>query len=144
MIKLSSYKKIITSLSELYFRFRRHNLLVQTERAISMNYGSSTSSRKPWTWVRLDLIFISIPAWTHSQNWLAIAEAQSLKLVSTIFYQIFIFLTNDSPSKTMKNDQWTKFHGYTSFPSQDIKQNVLLTSCLDNWWNHKLLGFIFN
>ena len=27
----------------------------------------------------------------------------SLKLVSTIFYQIFIFPPNDSPSKTMKN-----------------------------------------
>ena len=26
-----------------------------------------------------------------------------LKLVSTIFYQIFIFSPNDSPSKTMKN-----------------------------------------
>ena len=28
---------------------------------------------------------------------------KSLKLVSTIFYQIFIFSPNDSPSKTMKN-----------------------------------------
>ena len=27
-----------------------------------------------------------------------------LKLVSTIFYQIFIFSSNDRPSKTMKND----------------------------------------
>ena len=27
----------------------------------------------------------------------------SLKLVSAIFYQIFIFSSNDSPSKTMKN-----------------------------------------
>ena len=26
-----------------------------------------------------------------------------LKLVSAIFYQIFIFTPNDSPSKTMKN-----------------------------------------
>ena len=26
-----------------------------------------------------------------------------LKLLSTIFYQIFIFSPNDSPSKTMKN-----------------------------------------
>ena len=28
--------------------------------------------------------------------------------------------------------QWKKFQCYTFFPSQDIKQNVLLTSCLDN------------
>ena len=47
----------ITSLSELYFRIRRFILLVQTKKVISMNYGSSTSSRKPWRWVRLDLIF---------------------------------------------------------------------------------------
>ena len=32
----------ITSLSELYFRFRRFILLVQTKKVISMNYGSST------------------------------------------------------------------------------------------------------
>ena len=37
----------ITILSELYFRFR-----------ISMNYGHSKSSWKPWRWVRLDLILM--------------------------------------------------------------------------------------
>ena len=40
----------------LNFRFR-FILLVQTEKVISMNYGSSTSSWKPWRWLRLDLIF---------------------------------------------------------------------------------------
>ena len=35
---------MITSLSELYFRFRRFTLLVQTKRVISMNYDSSRSS----------------------------------------------------------------------------------------------------
>ena len=34
----------ITSLSELYFRFRRFNLLKQMKKEISMNYGSRTSS----------------------------------------------------------------------------------------------------
>ena len=34
----------ITSLSELYFRFRRFILLVQTKKVISINYSSSTSS----------------------------------------------------------------------------------------------------
>ena len=47
----------INSLSELYFRFRRFILLVQMKKVISMNYGSSTSSWKPWRWMRLDLIF---------------------------------------------------------------------------------------
>ena len=34
--------------------------------------------------------------------------------------------------------QWTKFQCHTFFPSQDIKQNVLLSSYLDSWWRHKL------
>ena len=32
-------------------------LLLQMKKVISMNYDSSTSSWKPWRWVRLDLIF---------------------------------------------------------------------------------------
>ena len=47
----------MTSLSEIYFRIRRFILLVQIKKVISMNYGSSTSSWKPWRWVRCDLIF---------------------------------------------------------------------------------------
>ena len=43
--------------SELPFTFRWLILLVQTKKVISMNYSSSTSSWKPWKWVRLDLIF---------------------------------------------------------------------------------------
>ena len=57
--KFGSLKKpfvIITSLSELYFRFRRLVLLVQTK-AISMSYCSSTSTWKPRRWARFDLIF---------------------------------------------------------------------------------------
>ena len=46
-----------SSLSELFFRSRRFILLVQTKNAISMNYGSSTSSWKPWRWGGPDLIF---------------------------------------------------------------------------------------
>ena len=34
--------------------------------------------------------------------------------------------------------QQTKFQCHTSFPLQDIKQNVLLSSYLDSWWWHKL------
>ena len=57
--KFGSFKNpfaVITSLSELYFRFRRFILLVQMKKLISINYGSSTSCWKPWRWVRLDLI----------------------------------------------------------------------------------------
>ena len=46
----------ITSLSEHYFKFRRFILLVQMKKVISMSYGSSTRSWKPWRWVRLDLM----------------------------------------------------------------------------------------
>ena len=44
---------MITSLSELCFRFRRFILLLQTKKYCS----SWTSTWKPWIWVRLDLIF---------------------------------------------------------------------------------------
>ena len=59
--KFGSFKNpfaTITSLPELYFRFRRFILLVQMKKGISMNYGSNTSSWKPWRWVRLDLILL--------------------------------------------------------------------------------------
>ena len=47
---------MINSVSELYFRFRRFILLVQTKKVISIKYGSSTSCWKPWRWVRFGLI----------------------------------------------------------------------------------------
>ena len=34
-----------------------------------------------------------------------------------------------------------KFQCHTFFSSQDIKQNVLLSSYLDRWWCHKLKDF---
>ena len=55
----------ITSLSELYFRFRRFIFLVQTKKVISMNYGSSTSSWKQWRSVRLDLILSMRNQWCN-------------------------------------------------------------------------------
>ena len=57
--KFGSFKNhfaTITSLSELYFRFRRFIMLVQTKIMVSINYGSSTSCWKSWRWVRFDLI----------------------------------------------------------------------------------------
>ena len=58
--KFGSFKNpfaTITSLSELCFSIRRIILLVHMKKVISMNYGSSTSSWKPWRWIMLDLIF---------------------------------------------------------------------------------------
>ena len=57
--KIGNFKNpftMITSLSKFYFSIRRFILLVQMKKVISMNYGSSTSSWKPWRWVRLHLI----------------------------------------------------------------------------------------
>ena len=39
--------------------------------------------------------------------------------------------------------QWTKFQCDTLFLSQDIKQNVLVSSYLDSWWHHKLWDFFW-
>ena len=112
----------ITSLSQLYFRSRRFTLLVQMEKVISVNYGSSTRSWKPWRWVRLDLIFsmgdIYIKSnWTHSQNSLTAAEAPSLRISSNAgFYQSpFLyshFFSKDWVSLMFSESvghQWEKF-----------------------------------
>ena len=61
MCKFGSFKNpfaTIISLPELYFRLKRFILLLQMKKLISMNYGSSTSSWKPWRWVRLDMILM--------------------------------------------------------------------------------------
>ena len=58
--KFGSFKNpfaTIISLSQLCLRIRRLFSFVQIKLVISMNYGSSTSSGKPWTLMRLDLIF---------------------------------------------------------------------------------------
>ena len=50
---------------------------------------------------------------------------KNLKLVFTIFYQIFIFSPNDSPSKTVENV--FLFHLKSSFCSQDIQLFVIFS-----------------
>ena len=57
--KFGSFKNpfaTIISLPELYFRFRKFILLLETKKVIPMNYDSSTSCWKPWRWLRFDLI----------------------------------------------------------------------------------------
>ena len=65
----------------------------------------------------------------------------TLKLVSAIFYQIFIFSPNDSPSKTEK---CFLFHLKSSFRSRDIQIFVIFSHPFhtfqiqkDKWkWNN--------
>ena len=38
--------------------------------------------------------------------------------------------------------QWTKFQCHTLIPSQDTKQNMLLSCYLDSWWRCKLKIFL--
>ena len=72
--KLGSFKNTfgtISSLSELHFRFRVFILPVQMKKAISMSYGCSTSSWKPWRWLRLELIFVMRDIYINSSlDWL--------------------------------------------------------------------------
>ena len=65
----------ITSLSGLYFGFRRFILLVQTKKVICMNHGDEGGW---YLWG----IYTLIPTWTHSQNSLVAAEALSWKISS--------------------------------------------------------------
>ena len=73
---------------EIYFRLRlRFILLVQMKKVISMNYGSSASSWKPWRWVRLDLTFYMRDIYINSNlspftKFTKAAEVPSLKISS--------------------------------------------------------------
>ena len=49
---------MITSLSELYFRFTRFILLEEMKKVISMNHSSSTSKWKSQRWLRFDLMLM--------------------------------------------------------------------------------------
>ena len=109
---------MMTSLSELYFRFRRSVLLAQTKTVISMSYGSSTSSTsswKPWSWVRLNLVYtmsdtyinsndpifyqicdimMSISTWDRKHFWIDLLNHNSLthKICQLIFLKSFTLI----------------------------------------------------
>ena len=84
--KFGSFKNpfaLITSLSKLYFRFRRFILLVQKKKnVISINYGSSTSCWKPRRWVRFDLILTMSNIYINSNLNPEFKEALNLKISS--------------------------------------------------------------
>ena len=70
----------ITSLSKLYFRFRRFILLVQTK--TSDFYKLWQQHKQPKNMEISEVWLISIPTRTHLQNSLAAAEALTLKISS--------------------------------------------------------------
>ena len=88
--KFGSFKNhftTITSLSELYFRFSRFILLVQTKKYFLWTIAAAKDTqnqRDEWglTWYLRWGIYTLIPTWTHSQNSLATVEALSLKISS--------------------------------------------------------------
>ena len=63
---------------------------------------------------------------------------KSKKGAGTRFWGTFSawFLHENAPYSTLY--QWEKFQCHTFFPSQDIKQNVSLSSYLNSSWHHKL------
>ena len=75
----------ITSLPELYFRFRRFILLVQPKKRFLWAMAAAEAAENhgdEWgfNWYLRWGIYTSIPTWTHSQNSLAAVEALSLKI----------------------------------------------------------------
>ena len=67
--KFDSFKNpfaMITNLSELYFRFRRFILFVKTKKVLSLNYGSSKGSWKPWRCITLYLILMMLDMYIDS------------------------------------------------------------------------------
>ena len=61
-------------------------------------------------------------------------KKKNLKLVSAIFYQIFIFSPNDSPLKTEK---CFLFHLKSSFCSRDIQNFVFFCLPFQTFHNEK-------
>ena len=104
--KFGSFKNCfarITNLSELYFIIRRFILLVQMKKVISMHYGSSTSSWKPWRWVRLDLIFSMRDIYINSNlNPLTkfTSSSRSTKFKDILSWNISQIISKTVPSST--------------------------------------------
>ena len=78
---------MITSLSEIYFRFRRLILLVQTKKVTFINLGSSTSSWKPWKWVRFDLWWMLKPPKTNVLADQLIERTSSMLIKTSIVHK---------------------------------------------------------
>ena len=108
---------------------RRFFFLVQMKKVISMNDGSSTSSWKPWRWVRLDLTFSMRDIYINSDlNSLTklTSSSRSSELKDILSWNISQMITNTIPISTR------------IVISYAIKQGILLWI----WW--KVNGYWYN
>ena len=121
--KFDSFKNpfiTITSLSELYFRIRRLILFVRTKKVIFINYGSSTSSWKPWKWKRLSLIISMSDIYINS-NLKPLTRFTS-RSRSTEFKDILLWIISQMITKTIAVSkivviamQWNRVSRYEFF-----------------------------
>ena len=127
--KLGSFKSpsaTITSLFELYFRYRRFILLVQTKK---VNYELWTMAKAQaaenhgdeWglTWYLRWEIYTSRPTWTHSQNSLATAKAPSLR------YLPMEYLSNDHEDHTYQHESNHELCDETGHPVLSLIESQL-------------------
>ena len=102
MCKFGSFKILfaaITSLPELYFRFRRFILLLQTKKVVSINYSSITNSWKPLKWMRLDVTFTLRDIYINS-NLNTLTKFTSSRR-STEFKEVFLWSISQMTTKTV-------------------------------------------
>ena len=134
--KFGSFKNpfaTITSLPELYFRIRRFIFLMQTKKVISMNYGSSISSWKPWRWIRLGVILSIRDIYINSNLKLLTKFASSCRSIE------FKDILPRNISQTIIESPL--FYGYPCFKLESyffkrqshktVKAIMLVRNCLD-------------
>ena len=122
----------LAALRNLSFRFRRFTLLVKTKKVISMNYGSSRSSWKPWRWMRLDLILTMKDIYIDSSlNLLKkfTSNSWSSKFKDTLSLKISQMITKTAPISTRIVIIFTMKRGIPFWVWQKVKGN----------WDNKII-----
>ena len=117
---------IITSLSECYFRFKIFILLVHMKKVISMIYGSSKSSWKPWRWVRFDLKFTMKDIYINSNlNPLTkfASSSRSIEFKDILPWNISQMITKTVPSSERIVISYVMKWGIPFWVWQEIKGN---------------------
>ena len=123
------YASLQQLLASQNFTFKSEDLSFQRKKVISMNDGSSTSSWKPWRWVRLDLTFSMRDIYINSDlNSLTklTSSSRSSELKDILSWNISQMITNTIPISTR------------IVISYAIKQGILLWI----WW--KVNGYWYN
>ena len=128
---------MITSLSELYFRFRRFILLLETKTIISMNYGSSTSCWKPWRWVRLNLILRMRDIYINfNLNSLTkfTSSSTSTEFKDILLWNISQMITKTVPMSMRIVKSYTmKWESYFEFIGKSMETEALTWSRISQW-----------